>query len=72
MRANRPMKFLAYIHSSGSLIVRKYKGELDHQQMRRCMKEDIGAFDADNIEQAREIARNLRSTPVYFRSKQHG
>lgn len=61
------MKWLCYVHSSGSLIVRKYLGDHDHQQMRRFMRADIGVLEADNIEEARTIARQLVPRPAHVR-----
>lgn len=58
------MTFMAYIHSSGTMIVRRYMGPHEEQELRRVMRQKIGTFEAPDIERARSIANQLRKATV--------
>lgn len=63
------MKYLCYVSSNGSLVVRRYLGEHDHQQVRRYIREDIGVIEAPDLETARDKAKSLRTRELTFREK---
>lgn len=58
------MTFHAYVSRSGSLIVRKFHSPAHLQEIRRYVREDLGQYEATDIERARVIANQLRKAVI--------
>jgi hypothetical protein len=56
--------FHSYIDRGGHLIVNKYLGEQERQRLNLRIKQEVGTFQAADIQQARNIALSLRGIGV--------
>lgn len=59
------MTYWAYIHRSGSLVVRKLQSPIQIQEAKTITREVISSgFEAPDIERARAIANQLRKVSI--------
>lgn len=55
------MTYFAYVHRSGSLVVRKLQSPIQIQEAKTITRELVSSgFEAPDIERARAIANQLR------------